>query len=369
MPLALELQRRGHEVLVACGAKLGRYGRQIGLPTVAAGLDPDPDRLFGDRNVMPRSNMTPEELDRRARRAFVDIFAKALVGDLRRIADEWRPDVMMRDRSEYAAWVVGDAVGAVVVTLMFGRLPQPAFEIAAAGDALQRLRRSQGLGPDLSTLLAGPVLVPAPRSYVDPTESVLPMVSFVQPVPHDTAGPSGLPAWVAELGSRPVVYVTLGNIINREHLFRPFLEALRGEPIDVIVTVGRSVDPARFEPLPENLHVEQYIPNSLVLPRVDAVVCHGGFNTVMGALGSGRPLVLAPFTADQPIHAQRCAALGVGCVIDTQALDPAEIRAATRAVLDDSSYRQAARQLQHEIEALPDIHATAAIVERAADTT
>lgn len=74
--------------------------------------------------------MPPQELDRRARRAFVKTFAAALVGDLRRIAKEWGPDVMMRDRSEYASWVVGDAIGAPVVTLTFGRLPQPGFEIA-----------------------------------------------------------------------------------------------------------------------------------------------------------------------------------------------------------------------------------------------
>src|SRR5262249_34173416 len=149
---------------------------------------------------------------------------------------------------------------------------------------------------------------------------------------------SELPRWVADLGSRPVVYVTMGNIVTREHLFRPVVDAFRDEPVDVIVTVGRSVDPAAFAPLPKNVRVEQYIPNSLLLPRVDAVVSHGGFNTVMGALMFGRPLVLAPITADQPIHAQRCAALGVGRVIDTQPLDPTEIQAATRSVLDHSSY-------------------------------
>jgi len=56
----------------------------------------------------------------------------------------------------------------------------------------------------------------------------------------------------------------------------------------------------------------------------------------------------------------------VGCVIDTQSLGPVEIRAVTRSVLDQSSYREAARQLQREIAALPDIGATATIVERAA---
>ena len=136
----------------------------------------------------------------------------------------------------------------------------------------------------------------------------------------------------------------------------------------MIATVGRSVDPTRFEPLPDNVRVERYIPNSLLLPRVDAVVCHGGFNTVMGALTFGRPLVLAPITADQPIHAQRCATLGVGCVVGAQPLDPAEIRRATHAVLDEPSFREAARKLQREIAALPNIRATADIVEHAAET-
>jgi UDP:flavonoid glycosyltransferase YjiC (YdhE family) len=45
--------------------------------------------------------------------------------------------------------------------------------------------------------------------------------------------------------------------------------------------------------------------------------------------------------------------------------DPAAIRAATRAVLDDQAYQDAARQVQREIEALPDIAKTADIVEQA----
>jgi MGT family glycosyltransferase len=308
-------------------------------------------------------------MDRWARSAvFVESFAAALAGDLRRIAEDWRPDVMMRDRSEYAAWVVGEALGIPVVTLTFGQLPQPNYEIDTAGDALQELRGSEGLGPDpeLSTLYAGPVLVPAPRPYVDPTVPVLSTVAFVQPMLLDTVGAAGLPAWVADLGSRPVVYVTLGNIINREHMFRPFLEALSDEPVDLIVTVGRSIDHAAFGPLPPNVHVEQYIPNSLLLPTVDVVACHGGFNTVMGALMFGRPLVLAPISADQPVHARRCAALGVGRVINAETLDPAEIRAATRSVLDEPPYRAAAQEIQREIMALPDIKAAAGIVEGAA---
>jgi UDP:flavonoid glycosyltransferase YjiC (YdhE family) len=369
MPLALELQRRGHEVLVACGARVGRYAEQIGITAVAAGLDLDPDRLGAGIDVKPPPDLTPQTAERWAQRAvFIETFAASLVGDLRRVAEDWRPHVMMRDRSEYAAWVVGETIGVPVVTMTFGRLPDPVDELEVAGDALQELRRSQGLEPDpaLSTLYAGPVLVPAPRSYVDPAALVVSSVSFVQPMLHDAPVDARLPAWVMDLGARPVVYLTMGNIVNRASTFRAFLDALCEEPLDLIVTVGRSIDPARLEPLPANVHVEHYIPNSLLLPRVDAVVCHAGFNTVMGALALGRPLVLAPMSADQPVHAQRCAALGAGLVIDAQALDPEEIRTAIRAVLRNPSYRAAAEAVKHEIADLADISDTAAIVERAA---
>ncbi len=99
MPLALELQRRGHEVLVVCGAGVGQYARQIGIRT-AAGLDLDPDRLGADLDLRPPPDVSLSSVDRWARRVvFVETFAAALAGDLRRIAEDWRPDVMMRDRS------------------------------------------------------------------------------------------------------------------------------------------------------------------------------------------------------------------------------------------------------------------------------
>jgi UDP:flavonoid glycosyltransferase YjiC (YdhE family) len=229
LPLALELQRRGHEVLVACSATLGQFAQRAGLTAVPAGLDLDPHRLGGKVGVTPPPDLTPESMIRWATRAvFVEKFAAALSVDLRRIAEDWRPDVMVRDRGEYAAWVVGEAVGVPVVTVTFGRLPNPAFDVEAAGDALQELRRTQGLDPDpeLSTLYAGPVLVGAPRSYAEPGVPELPTVSFVQPMLYDNSGDDAMPDWVADLGSRPAVYVTLGNIINRESAFRLFLDAL-----------------------------------------------------------------------------------------------------------------------------------------------
>jgi len=371
VPLALELQRRGHDVLVACSPKLGERARQIGLPSAPAGLDIDPDRIAaGELDLPPLPpDVKLANADRWARGVvFVGLFAKALAPDLRAVAEGFHPDLMIRDSGEFAAWVVGEAIGVPVATVTFGQVPDPVDEVDMAGDAFQELRRLCGLqtDPDLSTLYAGPVFVPAPRSYADPGVPVLPTVSFVRPMLHDASPEERLPPWVDELGGHPVVYVTLGNIFNRADAFRPFLDALASEPVDLIITVGRAVDPTVFGEMPPNVYIEQYVPQSLLLSSVDVVVCHAGFNTVMGSLVVGRPLVLAPISADQPVHARRCDALGVGRVVNGQQPDPDEIRAATKAVLVEPGYREAARRVQREIDALPDIRATADLAEMAA---
>jgi MGT family glycosyltransferase len=171
---------------------------------------------------------------------------------------------------------------------------------------------------------------------------------------------------VSALGARPVVYVTLGNIINHQSRFEELIAPLSHEPVDVIVTVGRSIDPAKLGDAGANVHIERYIPQSLLLPHVDAIVCHGGFNTVMGGLGAGKPLVILPFAADQPEHARHCERLGTAVVVGTNPVDQAALREAVRAVLSDQRYAEAARRFAHEISGLPDLTATANIVEGAA---
>ena len=67
-----------------------------------------------------------------------------------------------------------------------------------------------------------------------------------------------------------------------------------------MVTIGERNDPAALKPQPPNVHVENYVPQSLLLPHCDAVVTHGGHNTVLGALSFGLALVVIPFYADNP---------------------------------------------------------------------
>jgi MGT family glycosyltransferase len=144
------------------------------------------------------------------------------------------------------------------------------------------------------------------------------------------------------------------------------LEALSCEPINLILTVGHERNPAEFEPYADNVHVESYVPQSLLMPYCDAAVMHGGTGTVYTALDHGVPMVNVPIGADQFVNAERCASLGVGPVVDVGHRTPEAIREALREVLRDAGYRERARQVQQSMHALPSPREIVPLLERLA---
>jgi MGT family glycosyltransferase len=153
----------------------------------------------------------------------------------------------------------------------------------------------------------------------------------------------------------PTVYFTLGTVFNMESgdLFMRVLTGLRDLSVNVVVTVGHHIDPTEFGPQPANVYIERYIAQESILPHCSLVVSHGGSGSVIGALAHGRPSVLIPMGADQPMNAARCVQLGVARVLDPIGATPATVRAAVSAVLADPSYQQAAKRIRDEFAALP----------------
>ena len=192
-------------------------------------------------------------------------------------------------------------------------------------EPLNDRRREVGLPPDAEGLMPFRhlFLSPFPPSYLNPDVALPSTTRSVRPTPFDRSGGDMLPDWVDELTGRPLVYLTLGTIFNqRADIFSAFIEGLADEPVELVVTVGRDQDPARFGPQPANVHFERYVPQTLLFPRCALVVSHGGSGTIMAALAHGLPMVVVPIAADQPENAERCAALGVARVVRRADLTP-----------------------------------------------
>jgi MGT family glycosyltransferase len=225
-------------------------------------------------------------------------------------------------------------------------------------DALAGLRRRYGLREDhgLDTLDRFLVLDFLPASWADPNLPYPRVAQRFCAPPFDlSSGDATLPEWVAELPPRPTVYATLGTTFNQAPAtFAAILAALREEPVNLIVTVGRSMDPAQFGPQPDHIRIAQYIPQTLLLPHCAAMVFHGGYNSLVSALWHGLPVVVIPGGAgDNLPTGWRVAATGAGVLVEGNPPQPEAVCAAVRVVLEEPQHRASARRLQGEMYALP----------------
>jgi len=323
----------------------------LGFPAFASGSDVGltPKRL-------PLAAVDLERDLRDIGTGFGRRLARERATDLLGLCATWQPDLLVCEETDFGPMVVAERLGmpyATVLVIAAGSFVRP--DVVAG--PLNEVRAEHGLPPDpeLAMLSRYLVLSPFPPSYRDPAFPLPATAHSIRPLTLDTARSDPAPVWLTHMSAAPIVYFTLGTVYNMESgdLFQRVLAGLRDLPINLIVTVGRDIDPAEFGPQPTNIHIEQYIPQSVILPHCDAVVSHGGSGSVIGTLAHGLPMVLIPMGADQPLNASRCAALGVAQVLDAVAATLEDARAAVATLLADPSYRQAAERLRDEIAALP----------------
>jgi zeaxanthin glucosyltransferase len=117
---------------------------------------------------------------------------------------------------------------------------------------------------------------------------------------------------------------------------------------------------------PANVLVVPSVPMLALLPRLDAVISHGGMNTVSETLAHGLPLVIAPIRHDQPVVASQVARAGAGIRVPFSRVRPAQLREALVTILDDPSYRQAAERIRDSFAAAGGAPAAAVRLERLA---
>src|SRR5581483_6720695 len=159
---------------------------------------------------------------------------------------------------------------------------------------------------------------------------------------------------------------TLGTVYNKGRRLRAaMLKALGNLDADVLMTLGRDVDPAEIEKdRPPNVRLERYVPQSLVLERAALVVSHGGLGTMLGAIYAGVPMVVISIGADQPMNASRARELGFARALDYEEVTSARLHEAAEAVLGDGSYLSTARSFREECNSMPGIEEAVTALEQ-----
>jgi MGT family glycosyltransferase len=167
-------------------------------------------------------------------------------------------------------------------------------------------------------------------------------------------------------GSGPLVYLSLGSLGSADvDLMRGLVETLSGDSYRVIVSKGPQGD--EFE-LADNMAGAEFLPQASILPQVDAVICHGGNNTVTESLYFGRPMVVLPLFWDQHDNAQRIDETGLGVRLDTYGHSSEELRGALDRLLADGALSGRLRALSESLQAARGTERAADLIEQALST-
>ncbi len=204
-PLAQALATAGHEVAfattpVGC-SDVGRHGFRC----FPAGID---DWLKPARQEQQGWSQPPEP--EQSASVTVNIFVPAAerrLPELLAVCRAWRPDVIVREQTEFAACVAAERLGLPHATVQISFFRPHLDGLLAA--PLDRLRALAGLppDPDRAMLYRYLLLLPFPPRYRDPAAALPPTAHFIRHVGYDVDRPCDArpPDWIEHLLARPVV--------------------------------------------------------------------------------------------------------------------------------------------------------------------
>ena len=350
LPLVRELTSRGHRVLYydveAFREKIEAAGAQF-VPIDA---------------YMPPA---PEDIDRRAGKDFASLIEMA--ADLTLSLNE---RVAQDVAVHHPACVVGDSVciwgkllarrhglpficstttfafndqSARLMKRQPGEVLRMLLGMPRMARKLRQLREHGHDAPDVISLIGNdtktPTIVYTSRLFQPMSETFGDSYAFV--------GPSVMQRYPRRPHDRPLVYVSLGTVLNNApDFYRSALQALSGMDCDAILSSGDAVDPAALGPVPGNVRIFPRVNQLEVLAGADVFLTHCGMNSVSESLLCGVPMVLFPQHGEENAVAIRCEQLGAGLRLKRPSASC--IRSALEAVLGDDRYRRAAQTVAED---------------------
>lgn len=396
--LGTELLRRGHSVVLAAPEMFRKQAYSGGLGFAPVRPDQNPSDSAMIAMVYDRKHGTERGL-----REFLFPALRHSFDDLRAVVEaDGGTDLLLSSEIAYAAPLVAEVTGVPWASYVlapfsfFSGYDPPALppypllsrllaSVPGAGHLLRpfarvvtrswcepvyRLRRELGLPPGPSPLfdakhapalvlaLFSPVLG-APQRDWPPNTRQCGFVFYDRDAEHATL-PLELLAFL-DAGPPPLVF-TLGSaaVLDPGDFWRESTAAARLLGRRAVLLTGKHADTPPDSA--ESCHAG-YAPYSLLFPRAAAVVHQGGVGTTAQALRAGKPMLVMPYSHDQPDNARRMQQLGVARVLRREHYTAARAARALAGLLSDPTYTTRAAEAALSIHAEDGLHAACDAIE------
>lgn len=153
-----------------------------------------------------------------------------------------------------------------------------------------------------------------------------------------------------EKGDGPLMLISLGTAFNAwPEFYKMCIEAFRNSSWQVIMSVGKTIDPESLDEIPANFTIRQSVPQLEVLAKADLFISHGGMNSTMEAMNAGVPLVVIPQMYEQELTAKRVDELGLGVYLQKEEVTVSRLQEAVQAVSGDQEVLSRVKNMQKDV--------------------
>ena len=378
--IALELKRRGHVPVMALPEVYRAKIEPLGLEFRAVRPDIDPTNTALAEMIYDVKKGTETGL-----REFLFPALRETYADLLDAATKpERADLMLLGELNYAGPIVAEVTGIpwasyVLAPLsffsafdppvlpMYPRLARADRAVPWMGRAIKRLARlvsrkwpepiyelREELGlerganplfdakhsPDLVLALFSRVLGTEQKDW--PPNTLIAGFCFYDADAGNAKLPEKLEKFLAA-GDAPVVF-TLGSaaVLAAGNFYEYSARAAIKLGIRAVLLIGSDERNRPRVPLPDSICVADYAPYSALFPRASLVVHQGGVGTTAQCLKAGKPMLIMPYSHDQPDNARRMQRLKVARAIRRQKYLPVRVARWLRGMLDEPKFAQRA---------------------------
>jgi len=173
---------------------------------------------------------------------------------------------------------------------------------------------------------------------------------------YDGAGSEGvLPPELAaflDAGPAPLVF-TLGSaaVMHAGDFYEQSAETAEILGQRAVLLIGADDRNLPKRRLPDSICVARYAPYSKIFPRASVVIHQAGIGTTAQALRAGRPMLVMPYSHDQPDNARRVRRLGVAEVLGRKRYKARPAASLIAQLLSDDAYRIRAAEVAEKVRA------------------
>lgn len=336
MPLAAQLHRRGHRVLVATGGAAATAVRtQLPVVEVAPPID-------YVRSVVRGLGAHPL-LAVRSARGMADapggarVFAvtnRPMLAPLLAAAREFRPELIVHEPFASVAAIVAERLGVPAI-----------LHNIALDDGIVIRRELLRLLTDADVPAPAQTLSIAPPSIVEVSGRPLRYTPYAPPAVRT-------PPFLREPPTRARILVTRSTMLGDgpDAMLRAIVRAAPEVDAEIVI-VRPDRTTLRATALPASVRTTDWIALHEALPYCTAMVGHGGAGSVFAALQAGVPQLATPAPGDRAWNATAVRRRGAGIAVSARSITADHLTT----LINDRDLATAARSVADEIAAMPGI--------------